>query len=227
MGLCVTLNVTKWLMSVRPGNCKITIDYALPAYIIANANFYLRYPYWETSWGYWTPLTVQFKVLLQVLTDPDESGNKSSSETKLFLHGWVQRVNRYTYQNHRSLISVYFLVTLRSATCNFIDKDDVTHSIYQLKPIKFEPQFVPSQYWREREAVGLKSIIRAGNTDETSWRLIFMWDTRLRESLEYCSSYGRLGKMQEIGSVEERMARKADADAHVLQLIMGNLTYFT
>lgn len=222
--ICVTLNVTEWFMYARPGNCKITVEYVLPDYMLYNSDYY--YPPSETFLKKWVLSVPQIYIFLPTTNPISELLNSRQSTSEV--SDWVYTFSVKYFHQARTIFQ--FMVIVQFSTQRLTKRGESQLSVYQLRNTDLKPYLITHSNWTKlsKTNFGILDLTE----DQHEWSMfpedrgsVVRMEPGIYRFLLYCSNYARLRSIHQSAMLEQRLDRLLDAYAHMLQLLMGNFTY--
>lgn len=141
--ICVTLNVTEWFMYARPGNCKITLEYMLPDYMLYNSDYY--YPPPETILEKWVVSVPQIYIFLPTTNPISELLNSRQSTSQV--SDWVYSLSVKYFHQARTIFQ--FMVIVQFSTQRWTKRDESHLYIYQLRNTDWKPYLITHSSWTQ------------------------------------------------------------------------------
>lgn len=222
---CISIREHKWIMSGRPGNCKIIIDFLLPPFMAESHQYYPLSEYVTAN----RDRSVPHIHMLFTLHQPISKCVQSVS-----LHwAWLQLVKHGDGGVNEEPQSMLIIIVRFNKTGRRGLRLETYNPILGKDREELVKQTVSFSEWNRIKLKKIADWKREGNAESYPWRIVetprhFRSMGRISQRLSECSrDFGVTTRLEESSSVEARTVKMDKAHAHILRLIIGNSTYFT
>lgn len=211
---CAKLRRQRWALDGRPGNCNIQIDFILPA-------TWLVHLYWQPLSEYttsnWEPTMPQIHLLLRITQETSTLNND-------LLRNWNKWKQCKNLWKEASMV-INYVVHIKVGT-------QATYEIYKVEfdQDKMSSHVILPAEWNKLKGTKLKDFDLA-NRDFHKWDMSSskspgFENTRISPFLSECViDVSHRSYLEGESGIETRTGKMDRANAHILQLIMGNFSY--
>lgn len=219
---CVSISSNIWNLAGRPGNCKLTIDYFMPKFVLNNKEkLKVNYPASDNNSKFWEPSIPYINLLV---TEHEFSEG--------YLVEWLIRwVKQSTFPQSivkGTMMAVYFVIQVNGKILNSIEEQQVLATL-NIKTINLRNEHLKNislASWYTMKQAELRQLEQSLNAGETFW--VILGTNLLPKLLLSCADNLLMSttlQTKGVSTVEERNSKTNFAFAHITQLIMGNFSY--
>lgn len=219
---CISIQNNIWGLSGRPGNCKIIIDFLMPSFMTKNNRYY---PLSEKISSHWAPSLPQIEILFPIL-------RANSNRNNSLIADWV-RVKQSTPEQ-RPTIHVNYVIYIPVNETQVLEVFKVRFVVSEQV---FKNEKIILSAWSSLKTTAMKDLdiesemqLHHWYLGESTYGLVGdqqIPKTRIPTSLFFCSA--DLSPNTLLGGEfanQKRVFMMDTAHAHIVQLLMGNFSYY-